>query len=222
MNNDLISKRVTLAVAVSLACAIGFAGIALLIGANKIAAFDSRLIAFIQGLENEPLTNVMKFFTWIGTGLPVAVISLIAAIFLYTVLGHRRELVLLMIVVVGTGLLNYTLKVWFHRDRPTIYRIAEANGFSFPSGHSMLAFSLYGIIAYLLWKHIPRKAGRIALIVASTSFILMIGISRIYLGVHYPSDVIGGYLASGSLMFALIWCYDRYGRKSAVAYSAQS
>ncbi|MDF2716754.1 MAG: phospholipid phosphatase [Paenibacillus sp.] len=222
MITDPISKRVTRVLAVSLICAIGFACIAIMIGANKIAAFDSRWIAFIQGLENEPLTKVLKFFTWIGTGLPVAAISLLAAIFLYTVLGHRRELVLLMVVVGGTWLLNYMLKLLFHRDRPTIYRIAEANGFSFPSGHSMVAFSLYGIIAYLLWTHIPLRAGRVALIAASSLFILTIGISRIYLGVHYPSDVIGGYLASGCWMFALIWLYDRYGRKSAVTYSGQS
>ncbi|WP_246131847.1 phosphatase PAP2 family protein [Paenibacillus hemerocallicola] len=215
---NLFSNPVTRAMAISLLCAIGFAGVALLIGANRIAVFDSSVIASIQGMENDRLTYILSFFTWIGTGLPVAIITASAALFLYAALKHRMELLLLVAVVGGTGLLNYLLKLVFKRARPEIYRIAEANGYSFPSGHSMVAFSLYGILAYLLWRHIPRRAGRIVLIAISSLFILTIGISRIYLGVHYPSDVLGGYLASGCWMFGLIWLYDgKYG-KSAVTH----
>ncbi|MNP70769.1 Phosphatidylglycerophosphatase B [compost metagenome] len=86
----------------------------------------------------------------------------------------------------------------------------DVNGFSFPSGHSMAAFSLYGVMAFLLWRHTLTSIGRGVLIAFSVAMILMIGISRIYLGVHYPSDVLGGFLASGCWLSISIWFYQRY------------
>lgn len=77
--------------------------------------------------------------------------------------------------------------------------------FSFPSGHAMAALSLYGIIGFLLWRHIPKQSGRIALITLKAIFILIIGTSRIYLGVHYPSDIVGAYLISGFWLMLTIW-----------------
>src|SRR4051812_9485690 len=102
----------------------------------------------------------MKFFTFIGGGLPVAFVTLIIMVFLYKVLHHRRELILFTWVVIGSVLLNETLKLIFHRARPMLHRIVDANGFSFPSGHSMAAFSLYGVVAFLLWRHISTSFGR--------------------------------------------------------------
>ncbi|GAA3404372.1 phosphatase PAP2 family protein [Paenibacillus hodogayensis] len=213
-----VLKRVTYALAISFVCAVGFGGIALLVGVNRMDAFDSAVIGFIQGMESDSLTKVMKMFTWLGTGLPIAVLTVIVGWVLYSALGHRRELLLLGIAMAGSGLLNYLLKLAFQRARPNIHRIMEVNGYSFPSGHSMAAFSLYATIAYLLWRHIPSASGRVILILVSSLFILIIGISRIYLGVHYPSDVIGGYLASGCWVYALVWAYTGFGRASAVTY----
>lgn len=77
----------------------------------------------------------------------------------------------------------------------------------------MAAFSLYGILAYLLWRHISTPVGRGLLIIISITMITAIGVSRIYLGVHYPSDVLGGFLASGSWLTVSIWFYQRYLEK---------
>lgn len=74
----------------------------------------------------------------------------------------------------------------------------------------MAAFSLYGIVTFLLWKHVKSSFGRGILILISTIMIITIGVSRIYLGVHYPSDVLGGYLASGSWLAVSIWTYQYY------------
>lgn len=195
---------------VSLFCAIGFGLIALLVSDKKIATFDNLITSFVQELESPALTSIMKFFTFIGAGLPVVFLSLIVFFFLYKVLHHRRELILFLWVVIGSALLNETLKLIFHRARPTLHRIVNANGFSFPSGHSMAAFSLYGILTFLLWRHIQSPLGRGILIFFSTMMIMAIGTSRIYLGVHYPSDVLGGFLASGSWLTISIWFYQRY------------
>jgi undecaprenyl-diphosphatase len=77
----------------------------------------------------------------------------------------------------------------------------------------MAAFSLYGIIAFLLWRHISTSFGRGILILLSSVMIITIGVSRIYLGVHYPSDVIGGFLASACWLAGSIWFYQQYQEK---------
>lgn len=208
-----LKKQLTWALLISLLCAIGFGLIALLVSDKKIAQFDSTIIAAIQGLESPGLTSIMKFFTFIGSGTQVAIIALLVLFFLFKVLHHRRELILVIWVVLGSTILNEILKTVFHRARPTIHRIVDANGFSFPSGHSMAAFSLYGVIAFLLWRHLSTSLGRGLLILFSIFMIIMIGVSRIYLGVHYPSDVLGGFLASGCLLAVSIWFYQRYMEK---------
>lgn len=207
--------RFTLALAASFLCAAGFGGIAMLIDSGVINEWDRIVIAAVQGAETPGLTSVMKLFSLTGEKVPVALITAAAGLFLFTVLGHRKELLLLAISVGGSGALNVWLKLLFQRARPTIYRLADAPGYSFPSGHSMAAFCLYATIAYLLWRHIPHKVGRVLLIALSTLFIAAIGYSRIYLGVHYPSDVVGGYLASGCWLFGLIWAYSGFGKKTA-------
>ncbi|MGC5774191.1 phosphatase PAP2 family protein [Paenibacillus pabuli] len=187
-----------------------FAIIALSISDNQIHRFDDTLMTWIQDMESPGMTRWMELFTWIGSGLPVVAITLISMIVLYVFLGHRRELLFLGCVIAGSAILNTLLKLLFHRARPSIHRIIEATGYSFPSGHSMAAFSLYGGLAFLIWKHVPTAAGRVLMIIVSAVFIVTIGMSRIYLGVHYPSDVIGGYFLSGCWLATCIWFYQRY------------
>ncbi|MFT9600173.1 phosphatase PAP2 family protein [Mesobacillus sp.] len=105
------------------------------------------------------------------------------------------------------------LKLYFHRARPDFNRLIEIGGYSFPSGHAMNAFSFYSILAFLLWRHVPTRMGRIAVILLSTFMILAIGLSKVYLGVHYPSDIIGGFLASGLWVAVVIWFFQRYKEK---------
>ena len=205
-----LKGQLSRALIISLLCAIGFGAIAVLVDDKKIARFDSVIISFVQGLESPGLTRIMKLFTFIGSGVSVSVLSLLVLFLLYKVFHHRRELILFIWVVFGTAILNEVLKIIFHRDRPTLHRIVEANGFSFPSGHSMTAFSFYGIITFLLWRHLKTSFARGLFLCFSIIMIVMIGISRIYLGVDYPSDVLGGFMASGCLMAVTIWYYQRY------------
>jgi undecaprenyl-diphosphatase len=194
---------------ISLACAIGFAGMAAVVTHKKAASFDAAVIHAVQGWETPWLTPIMKFFTRIGTGIPVVLLTAGIVFILYRLFRQRRELILFLAVVIGSSLLNLLLKSVFHLQRPTLHRLVEQTGYGFPSGHAMGAFSLYGATAYLLWRHIPSRAGRLLLIFAAAFLILAIGISRIYLGVHFPSDVLGGYLAAGCWLFACIAFFRR-------------
>lgn len=198
---------------VSLVSLIGFSCIAILISGQELSQFDHSVIALIQGFESPTLTLIMKIFTGIGSFPSVFVIAILVSLFLYFVLKHRGELILFGAVVIGTPIINQVLKQFFHRARPDLHRLIEIGGYSFPSGHAMNAFAVYVIIAYLLWRHIPSRFGRTILIILSTVFILMIGISRIYLGVHYPSDIIGGYFASSFWLTVAIWFFQRYKEK---------
>lgn len=209
MKNHWTSK-ISFSLLAAALCLCAFISIALSISDNQIHRFDDVLINWIQGMESPGMTRWMQFFTWIGSGRQVVIITILVMLVLYLYLGHRRELLFLTSVLVGSTVLNALLKVVFGRARPTIHRIIEVSGYSFPSGHSMASFSLYGGLAFLIWKHIPSFTGRVFMMVASAVFILTIGMSRIYLGVHYPSDVVGGYFISGCWLFTCIWFYRRY------------
>ncbi|MGG1514545.1 phosphatase PAP2 family protein [Paenibacillus oryzisoli] len=203
-----IKFRLAFALALSMVCAIGFGLIGVLISDKQLTDFDEAIIKSIQGYESPTITCIMKVFTFIGGGIPVGIITILAILFLFIVLHHRMELTLLIAVVIGSALINTVLKIAYHRSRPMIHRIIEANGFSYPSGHSMTAFSLYGVLAFLLWRHIKTSSGRITLVVLSSLMVLLIGVSRVYLGVHYPTDVLGGFLASSCWLTVAIWFYQ--------------
>lgn len=199
----------------SLLCILAFAGIAAFVASKREMQFDIAVIAWIQGLESPVLTKIAKGFTFIGSTPAVIVLCAVILLFLYVVLRPRRVLFLYISVMLGTELWNLLLKYAYKRVRPDIHRLIEISGYSFPSGHSMAAFSLYGILTYLLWRHIPYAAGRFLLLVVSGIMILCIGLSRIYLGVHYPSDVLGGFLASCAWMLFAIGFYELRNGRSA-------
>lgn len=192
---------------------VTFGSIASSIGNQPMGAFDTSIIAVVQGWETSWLTAVLKIFTWIGTGYGVTPIAMIMFTILYFGLRHRQQAWLLIATVAGSIILNSVLKHVFKRERPEIYRIADAGGFSFPSGHAMMAFALYGILAFIFWYHVKRTGNRILLVLFAAFMILMIGMSRIYLGVHYPSDIVGGYAASGFWMIITIVIYTYFVNK---------
>ncbi|MBB6444289.1 phosphatase PAP2 family protein [Bacillus benzoevorans] len=191
----------------------GFSFMAYTISVHEVLIFDRRIISIVQGWENPILTYIMKFFTTIGSSNVTIVLSLIILFFLFKVLHHRSELFVFTIVIIGSSILNGLLKQIFHRARPELHRIIDIGGYSFPSGHAMNAFTFYGILTFLLWRHITVKQGRIILIWSSSIMIFMIGLSRVYLGVHYPSDIIGGYLGSGCWLALSIWTFQLYKEK---------
>lgn len=181
-----------------------------LVQADHLVLFDKTVIDIVQGLEARGLPEAMKFFTFIGSTRLVIILTIPIFLYLFLVLRHRVEILIFLAVVYMTPILNRLLKLYFHRARPDFHRLIEIGGYSFPSGHAMNAFSFYSILAFLLWRHVPTRTGRIAVIIFSSLMIFVIGISRVYLGVHYPSDIIGGFLASGLWVAAVIWFFQRY------------
>lgn len=111
--------------------------------------------------------------------------------------------------LVGSTLLNEGLKLLFRRLRPDILILHEAGGYSFPSGHSMAAMTFYGLLAYLAYRYGPQGYQRV-LCLLPCLLIVAVGLSRIYLGVHFASDVLAGYLAGICwLGVFIVFIFDR-------------
>lgn len=208
-----LKTQLFIAFIISLLSLLAFSVMAVLVRRNTIVSFDSKIISNVQGLEAPWLTTIMKFFSFIGDTIPVIILTLVSLFFLYKVLNHRVELVLFLAVMLGANLLFLTLKMFFQRVRPDLHRLAEATNYSFPSGHATIAFALYGALTFLLWRHIHTSFKRTVHIIVSSIVILLIGISRIYLGVHYPSDILAGYFISAFWLTLAIGFFQRYKDK---------
>ncbi|MCQ6561161.1 phosphatase PAP2 family protein [Paenibacillus mendelii] len=189
----------------------GFQGLSMLVTRDRLKEFDLAIIHTVQGWESPGLTSVMKVLTTLGSSAVVIPLVLLTGAILFVVLRHRKEIILLLGAMAGSTLLNELLKRLYQRARPDIHRIIEETGYSFPSGHSMASFTFYGILTYLLWRHMPTRLWRIAIILLAAVMILSIGLSRVYLGVHYPSDLIGGYWFSACWIAVCVKLFSRFG-----------
>lgn len=152
-----LKQLFALAFLLSLLLAVAFGLTAFLVSEDKFTRFDQEVVSFIQGYESFAWTRVMKFFTWMGSGMVVTVLSVLMVVIFSKMLKHRSELVLFVVVVSGAGILNQILKSLFHRVRPSLHLLIEAGGFSFPSGHTMEAVAFYGIVTFLFWRYIDSR-----------------------------------------------------------------
>lgn len=214
-----LKKQLSIAFIISIISLVAFSSLAFFVHRHDIIRFDSTVISYIQGLESPTLTPIMKILTFIGSTPMIIVLSIMVLFFLYRIVEHRAELILFVAIMIGAPMLNLILKEFFHRARPDLHRLIEITGYSFPSGHAMGAFAFFGVLTFLFWRHIQVLWGRTLLLILSGLMIVGIGISRIYLGVHYPTDIIGGYTASAFWLTFAIWSFQRYmDRRSVKQY----
>ena len=151
-------------------------------------------------LIKESITPIVKVITWFGGATCLILLTVI----LYIIIKNKKIGTLIGMNLVIVTILNQVLKFILQRPRPTEFRIINEIGYSFPSGHSMISMAFYGFIIYLIYKNIKNKYLKITLISVLSLLIVMIGISRIYLGVHYTSDVCAGFLVSISYLIIYI------------------
>ncbi|WP_339252912.1 phosphatase PAP2 family protein [Sporosarcina sp. FSL W8-0480] len=180
---------------------------------NIMPMFDRPIIDLVQGWEAPWLTPIMNGFSFIGSTKVVMVLIIAVTALLFWSFRARSSAYFFFFATVGTGALNQVLKLVFKRERPEFHRIAEAVGYSFPSGHTMMAFTLFAMAVILLWRQIRIRAGKIALLTFAIFMFGMIALSRIYLGVHYPSDIAGGIAASAFWVVFTVFVFDTYQRR---------
>lgn len=151
-------------------------------------------------LISDFVTPIAKFITNFGG----AIFLSIATVMLFLFIKNKKIDLSIISNIVIIAVLNQLLKRILQRPRPTEFRIVEETGYSFPSGHSMVSVAFYGYLIYLIYRYIKNKYVKWTLITILSILICLIGISRIYLGVHYTSDVLGGFLLSISYLVIYI------------------
>ena len=149
---------------------------------------------------------IAKFITNFGGAIFLIVVTIV----LFILIKNKKIRLSIFSNLVIITILNQLLKRILQRPRPTEYRIIEETGYSFPSGHSMISMAFYGYLIYLIYKYVKNKYIKWISIILLSILICAIGISRIYLGVHYTSDVLGGFLISISYLIIYISAVNKF------------
>lgn len=193
--------RTISAFAVAFASVLAFARIAREVAEGETSEMDQTVELAVHSLDTPVLDVVMRAFTFLGS--PVAVIPIALGVIAWAVKRKEtRAAVALVVVLVMTEVLNVMLKRTFERPRPTLFQEIEAlHSYSFPSGHAMAAAAIYGMMGVVASRLTTRRE-RALLVVGLPVLIAMIGISRVYLGVHWPSDVLAGFAAGAFVVLA--------------------
>lgn len=156
----------------------------------------------VENLRTPTLTIIMKYVTKLSNTLFIIIFALVLSLLFYYKWNNKKIALLIPTNLATVAVINQVLKLIVQRERPNGYRIIEMSGYSFPSGHAMVSMAFYGLLIYIIYHLIKNKKVRTSLIIFNIIIIILIGISRIYLGVHYLSDIITGY--SISIIYLLI------------------
>jgi membrane-associated phospholipid phosphatase len=178
---------------------------------QSLVQFDTAVVDAIHANTSPTLIQLMFIASVAGSELLTAVSVALGILFI----RQRRwyDLSLLVVAVGGEELVNTVFKFSFHRVRPTFtIPITTSAGFSFPSGHAMASVVFYGLVAYWLIRNSKLWLERVLIVLICLIVTLIIGFSRIYLGVHFPSDVFGGYVAGFAWLLVAISSVELFHR----------
>ena len=164
---------------------------------------DNGVYNFIISFRCNFLDNYFRLITKLGNVTYVIIVLGICVLFI-----RNRNVVYLCFSMSLSVIFNYIIKHIIKRDRPNVLRLISQGGYSYPSGHTMISICCYGYLFYYVYKYVKNKYLRISLLILLSIIIISIPISRIYLGVHYFSDIVGGLLLGGVILFIVI----RYGK----------
>jgi undecaprenyl-diphosphatase len=194
--------RIAVIVLTSIAAAL-FGWLAVARRSGATLGFDLGVRARVHDWASPPMTVIARSLTVLGSPIFLSVLFGIAMLVFYR-LEWKRPAIILAEVMAGAIVCNIGLKSLIQRARPEPFFGKEPSSYSFPSGHALYSLCFYGVIASVLAAHAPERAVRIGIWGAAALLIAGIGLSRVYLGVHYPSDVIAGYLSAAFVIGAVL------------------
>lgn len=174
---------------------------------NNTKAFDDNIYNYIFSFRSDLLDKVLKTITKFANTITVIIMVFVLLIFF-----QKENIYKLVLTVTTTVLTNQGLKHTIRRIRPEHLRLIKEKGYSYTSGHSMISIALYGLLIYIVYKNVKNKFIKTILILLLSALILGIGISRIYLGVHYPTDVIAGYSIALPIIILIVCSIDDHFR----------
>ena len=182
--------------------------LSVLVKLDLVTSIDTFIYHLCTFKMNDILTSIFKVFTFFGsTAFIVALSVLLFVIFL--ILKKKTQAYLTASVIIISTILNNVIKVIIMRSRPEVLKLVVETSYSFPSGHTMASVTIYGILLYLVNKTDLKKGLKNTLKVILFTLPIFIGISRIYLGAHFATDVIGAYLVSSILLLVTTYLVDK-------------
>jgi len=182
---------------------------------DKKEAFDFHVFKWMADhLVTPGNTAFMQAVTFLGTHIFLIPANVVLTAYFLFVRKHRWYSIKVAAIALSSTAMMLLLKNIFSRQRPLIPLLKPALGYSFPSGHSMMSFSFYGLLIYLTYKYVGNKVLKYLLIGCLIILILLIGFSRIYLRVHYASDVLAGFSVGIVWLVFSIWLLNRLERYS--------
>ena len=173
-----------------------------------LTGFDSNIQTWVRGGLPAGLTRFFKTITMLGNTPVQAIIAIVAVIWLY-LRQYKAEAIFVGASGLLASILIVSLKYIYQRQRPSITHLVHASGYSFPSGHSLGTFMILGAIAIVLAQRLEKKESKIVVYAITGLLIFLVGLSRIYVGVHYLTDVLAGFTLAFGLINAIYPTYDR-------------
>ncbi|RKS53007.1 undecaprenyl-diphosphatase [Gillisia mitskevichiae] len=165
------------------------------LNSDLITKYDAAVTKYVTSFRTPQLNKILQFITNLGDLYGYIVITTICSLWFYFKFKNWRYVLQLVFVIIVSGLSNLALKEVINRARPTAEHLVSVQTLSYPSGHAMSATAFYGFLIYLFYFLKINKGLKAALIFICSFLIVSIGLSRIYLGVHFPSDIAGGIIA---------------------------
>lgn len=165
---------------------------------------DNNVYNFIsKNIMNDTLSSILKCVTHLGGVAFIVLLGVLCFMFC------KKNRWFITFDLVGCTVINQTIKHIVKRPRPNVLRLVSESGYSFPSGHSMISVAFYGLVIYFVYKNINNKYLKWVLISLLSLLILTIGFSRIYVGVHYFTDVVGGFFLALAYLIVYIYIYNK-------------
>lgn len=204
---------------VAFLCAIVFLSLMSAVSDHDVLAFDSAAINFMHELRSPVLTFFLRGITELGGAIVIG----LATVALFFAIRNKRLSFAILGNILGVLIVNQVFKFLIQRPRPdVVYRLIEQSGYSFPSGHSMCSMAFYGFLIYLAFRYVKNVKVRVATTVGLGVLVFLIGFSRVYLGVHYASDVIAGFLLAVAYLIFYISLINFINFKTRQASSKKS
>lgn len=175
---------------------------------------DFKAFNYLAQYVTPSTTKAMQVITIFGSHYFLIPANLLLIAYFLFIRKHKWYSIKVPAVALTSLFLMFTLKYFFNRPRPQVPLLHEVGGLSFPSGHAFMSFSFFGLLMYLCWKYIESKPLKWSMITFLAIFILSIGISRIYLRVHYASDVVAGFCLGLMWLVLSLWILGALEKKS--------
>ncbi len=209
-----MSAEMALIVAIFLVSLLLFAYLIRKVIVLQRTGFDEQVFALLQPLVSETANRLMLFFTFLGTHKFLIPANLLLIAYFLFIKRHKWYSIKVPAIALSSLGLMFGLKHLFGRPRPEVPLLFEAEGLSFPSGHALFSITFYGLLVYIIFHSVKRKGLRLALIIFLILLMCVIGFSRVYLRVHYASDVIAGFCVGFMWLVFAIWMLNRMERFS--------